>query len=73
MERGFNSNALCGLISLISHKITYKEDGEDILDNQSLADVDESTARRMLGVYVWDDTVIDACLREFVDRSNREA
>jgi hypothetical protein len=68
MERGFNSGALCGLHQHpISHKITYKEDGKIVLDNQSLADLDEATARRVLGVYLWDDTVIDACVREFVE------
>ena len=68
MERGFNSNALCALAQhQISHKITYKEDGVIVLDNQSLADVDEATARRVLGVYLWDDAVIEAIVRKFVE------
>jgi hypothetical protein len=69
MERGFASNALCGLdYYTISHKITYMEDGEVILDNQSLAEVDETTARRALATSVWDDMVVDAGVRKFVDR-----
>ena len=68
MERGFLSGALCALHQHpISHKITYKEDGQTILDNQSLVDVDETTARRVLGIYVWDDAVIDVCVKEAVD------
>ena len=68
MERGFTSGALCPLHQhSISHKITYKEDGKIILDNQSLADVEEETARRVLGVYLWDDMVIEACVRKFVE------
>ena len=67
MERGFSSNALCALHHRpISHKITTKEDGKVVLNNQSLADVDETTARRSLGKYVWDDKVINACVVEFV-------
>ena len=42
MERGFENNTLCALHHWkISHKITYEEDGVILLDNQSLAEVEE--------------------------------
>jgi hypothetical protein len=68
MNRGFETSALCALHHWpISHKITYKEDNKILLNNQSLADVEETTARKVLGVYVWDDRVIAACVSKFVE------
>ena len=68
MKRGFTTNTLCTLHHhIVSHKITYKENGRIILNNQSLADVDETTARRILGGYLWDHRVIEACVQKFVD------
>lgn len=67
MRRGFDTGALCSVLHQpVAHKITYKINGEIILDNQSLADVEPFVAQQVIGSYLEQIDVIDAMMMCFL-------
>jgi hypothetical protein len=53
IARGFEVERLCPIeLDPIVHKITLRVDSEVVLDNQSLADVDKDTARKVMREYL---------------------
>ena len=68
MKRGFDTNALCQLHHVpVAHRVTYKENGKVILNDTSLVDLPEAAAKRVLGIYLGQDSVIEAMVKKTVE------
>ena len=75
IRRGFDTGRLCPIShDRIAHKITLRINGNVVLDNQSLADVDKETSRKIMAAYLSHPEVIDiaCCKLDFWLEEKRE-
>jgi hypothetical protein len=75
IRRGFDIGRLCPIShDPIAHKVTLRVNGNVVLDNESLADVDKETARKVMPAYLLHSEVIDiaCCKLDFWLEEKRE-